>query len=457
MNKSLRSALAAAGALLLLAVSIGFTGCSQWFPASLNGNGGPASPTSGTPVPGVATPQTTQPQLDATRPADLGLPITPETQQPLELRLWLPPQFDPDSGSPAGEIFKQRLEEFSARIPGLTIAARVKEVDAQGGILDTLTTAGMAAQLALPDLVVLPYEELEGAALKGLLYPFDNLSDVLDEGDWYDFAQTMARVEKNIYGLPIAADGLVQVYVAQPAPAPAAALDWQALLSAQEAMIFTAADPQALFTLTQYLALGGAVQNDEGRPTLEAEPLKAVLDFYLQANTAGRMPYWLTSYQSDDQAWDAFEEGKGQPVITWSSRYLAKRAANPNLSMAPVPTQDGKALTLGTGWVWALTSPNPANHPLSVQLAEFLSEPEFLARWSEALGLLPPRPGALDGWRSSVAKEPLGAVASSLMPFPSDEVLSALGRALEQATVSVLKGQARPGQAAQDAVAQMER
>ena len=47
--------------------------------------------------------------------------------------------------------------------------------------------------------------------------------------------------------------------------------------------------------------------------------------------------------------------------------------------VAPIPTPGGKPFTLATGWVWALAGRDEAKRKLTVELAEFLTEPHFLA------------------------------------------------------------------------------
>ena len=137
---------------------------------------------------------------------------TPTPSGPVTLTLWLPPEFDPESGTPAGEILKTRLNEFSARRPNARVDVRIKALDGPGGLLDSLSTASAAAPLALPDLVALPRPTLEVAALKGLLHPFDELTDSIDNSDWYDYARQLARVQNSTFGLPFAGDAMIMVY-----------------------------------------------------------------------------------------------------------------------------------------------------------------------------------------------------------------------------------------------------
>jgi multiple sugar transport system substrate-binding protein len=373
---------------------------------------------------------------------------TPTPPGPLTLRIWLPPEFNPESGTPAGDLLKARLEEFAARKPDIKIDVRVKDLYGTGGILDTLVTANDAAQLALPDLVILPADILESGASQGILYPFDNLSSSLDDTDWFAFARSIARVKGRTYGLPFAADAMIQAVRPEIITEPSIA--WSSLLEGTNPLIFPAADPNAFFTLAMYLANKGSITDQEGKPTLDEEPLVEVLTFYQQANTTGIMPFWLTTYQLDEQAWEGFSEARADQVITWVSRYLAN--FSPEFDATTIPTPDGTPFTLGKGWVWALTSPNPAHHASSVLLAEFLTESEFLANWTEAMGLLPTRPSALQSWQNGTLAAQLEPAARSLNPLPGEEILSILGPILQKATVDLLKDQSQPIDAARTAV-----
>ena len=98
---------------------------------------------------------------------------TQPVPQPTVLRIWVPPQFDPESGSPAGDLLQERLNLYTAERPDLRIETRVKASSGTGGLLDSLSSANAAAPLVVPDLILLPRAGLEIAALKGLLFPFD--------------------------------------------------------------------------------------------------------------------------------------------------------------------------------------------------------------------------------------------------------------------------------------------
>jgi multiple sugar transport system substrate-binding protein len=401
----------------------------------------------GTPTPQV-TPQATQTELP-TQQAALETPAQTATPPgPVTLRIWVPPQFDPTQQTLAGELMRSRIAEFSSRRPSVRVEVRVKAVDGPGGLLDSLTTASAAAPLALPDLVALPRPLQETAALKGLLHPYDNLTAALDDPDWYEFARQLALLQSSTFGLPFAGDVLVVVY--HPLAIESAPASWPEALNLSSPLAFSAADPQALFTLGLYQSAGGAVRDDQGRPVLETNPLTAVLTFYQEAEKHGLMPVWLTQIQNDDQVWEAMQDGRADMAVTWASRFLEETPADS--AIAPIPTAEGKLYTLATGWVWALASPQPERQEISVQLAEFLTESGFLARWSQAAGYLPPRPSALSAWSDSDLQSVLNQIALSAQLYPSADVLTSLGPPLGDATVQVLKQQTDPLSAAQVAV-----
>lgn len=425
---------------LALAVLLLFTsGCSsQIFQGKINLF--PAAPTGGV-----------LPSATPTRAALGSGPTTtapPALAGPVILRLWLPPRFNPADNTKSGVLLQSRLDAFSAQHANVRVEVRVKTVDGPGGLLDSLTTASAAAPGALPDLVALDRSMLETAALKGLLHPYDGMTSAIDNPDWFDYARQLAHVQNSTFGLPFAGDALVMVY--HPASLHTPPPDWAAALKIGGPLAFPAADPQALVTLAFYQSLGGAVRDDQGRPTINSDSLTGVFNFYREAEQAGLMPYWLTQLAGDDQVWEAFSANHTLMAATWASRYLSSTITN--TAVAPLPTQNKTPFTLATGWVWALASPQPERQALGVQLAEFLTEGGFLAEWTQAAGYLPTRPSALNAISNATLQAMLKEIVTSAVLHPSADVLNSLGPAIEQASVQVLKKQIDPIGATQLAV-----
>ncbi len=384
-------------------------------------------------------------------------PTSAETPPPLvtpsgtvTLRLWMPPQFDPASETPAGDLLRARLDAFTTQNPNVRLEVRLKALEGPGGLLDALAAASAAAPLALPDLIALPRPLLESAALKGLLYPYGSLTTSLEEDTWYEYARQLAYLQNSTFGLPFAGDALLLVY--RPVIVEQPPQDWDTAVAISGTLTFAAADPQAFFTLSLYQASGGAVQDEQGRPYLDEDILNQVLTFYQQAEQVGVMPYWLTQYETYDQVWDAYAQSQSPMVVAWASRFLNEAEGLPvGAAGALIPTPEGKAYSLATGWVWALASPQPERQAMSAQLAEFLIADEFLGEWAVAAGYLPVRTGGLSAWTDASLRSLLRQVALAAQLYPSADVSSSLGPALERATVQVLKQQSDPLSAAKSA------
>jgi ABC-type glycerol-3-phosphate transport system substrate-binding protein len=360
------------------------------------------------------------------------------------LKIWLPPQFDPSDGSIAGDMLQARLDEFATRRPGVKVDVRVKDDEGLGGLLDSLSSASAAAPLALPDLVALPHHTLETAAIKGLLHPYDEYIDTQNDADLYEFASDLSYLQDSTFGVPFVGDALILVY--RPSVVGSSPADWVTTLTITGPLSFPAADPLSLFTLNLYQSLGGPLLDAEGRPMLNPVQLTEVLTYYHKAEHSELMPYWLTQYETDQEAWTAYEENQAHLAVTWASRYLKEPPMD--TAAAPLPTKDGVPFTLATGWVWALSSPDPERRMLSTELAEFLTASDFLGQWTSAAGYLPPRPESLAYWSNTPLKALVSQIAPSAQLVPSLDVLTGLGPVLQSATMDILKEQTDPISAA---------
>jgi multiple sugar transport system substrate-binding protein len=434
--------------ILILAALVGCSG----LPFSLGNT--PQAIQNGTvvPTPGLV--------FDATQTA---VPTALEGTQEAEtgssgsiLRIWVPPEFDPQGDSPASSLLKARLDAFAAENPDTKLEVRVKTLEGAGGMLDSLVSANVAAPLVLPDLVLLPRPLLESATLKGLLYPYDGLTSIMDDADWFDYARQLAQVQSGTYGLPFAGDAMLLAY--HPSLRETAPIDLEAAAKLGEVMLFPATDPQALFTLNTYLAEGGSLQDEQGRPTLDEATLTRVLEYDQRASQAGVMPYWLTQYSTDGQVWDAFMNTPYPMAVTWVSSILSDQlTGSGDLAAAPIPTLNGKPYTLATGWSWALAGQDPERKAQAVKLAEYLVDKEFMSEWTQAAGYLPPRADSLQNWQDAAQRDIFQQISTSARLMPSIDLISSIGPAVEQAVVDVLKAQSDPQTAAQTAINQINK
>ena len=189
------------------------------------------------------------------------------------MRIWLPPEFDPNAGTESANFLKQRLTDFEAEHPGLELEVRIKADEGEANILNSLSVTSMAAPAALPDLIALSRPALETAALKGLLHPMDGLSTTLDDPNWYEYARQLGHIQNTGYGLPFAGDALVLVYRSEVERINS----WNDILASENPLVFAVGDPKALVGLRLYVSAGGELLNAQGQPTLEQDVLTRVL------------------------------------------------------------------------------------------------------------------------------------------------------------------------------------
>lgn len=386
---------------------------------------------------GAATPAPTTGVGDTT-----GAPqATEETAGAIVLSIWLPPSFDPAGGDLAATMLQDRLAQFSEQHPQVRVEARVKAESGPGGLLDALLNAQQAAPLALPDLVLLPGALLPAAAQSGVLQAQEAFAEALDSDDWYPFAKQMANIENDIYGLPFAADAFIvghRTTAISQVPS-----NWNTLLNTRIGLGFAAADPQANFTIAQLLALKGE-DNAPGFEPSEAD-LRAVFELYGDGQARQVFPFWLTQYENPDQTWQAFTEGRLPMVAAWSSRVFSDRLTEVN--GAPMPTQNGRAFAMMRAWLWAITATDPERSELATELADFLTTPEFLAQYTAAANLLPPRPSSLAAWTPDANQALASQIIADAVPVPDQATQDRWGAALSQAVIAILKQEATPVEA----------
>jgi ABC-type glycerol-3-phosphate transport system substrate-binding protein len=362
------------------------------------------------------------------------------------LILWVPPQFDPEDGSTASNLFLSRLDEFSSRRPQTSIQVRVKELSGEYGLLESLRTTRTAAPIIMPDLIALPRPLMEQAFREGLVLPLDEITEVMDENDWFSYALDLAQVEDQTAGIPFAGDVMVLAYKndSEDPPPP----DWDSVLAVQKALAFPASDPQALVTLALYQSLEGELVDPSGDLIIGNESLLEVLTYYQQAQAANVMPYWLTQFETDQQAWQSYQERQSTLAITWSSTFLG--SDSPNTALAALPTKDSKPFTYADGWVWCLIPSNAETEQVAVELAEFITAEIYLSTWSLESGYLPTRPSGMDSWSDVSFYSTLQQLLPSAVLIPDIHLLDKLGPEVRDAVVAVLKDQAEPTSALAD-------
>lgn len=368
---------------------------------------------------------------------------TPELP-PSSLTIWLPPELDPDADTPSAKLMREQLDRFSTSHGDIEITIRLKDSTGPAGLLDALTATKVAAPGALPDLIALNRKDLETAALKSLVYPIDSLSKLIEDADWFPYAKELGLIQGAYYGVPFSGDALGLVAGdAYPSPL---FNSWDALFDSGLNLAFAADDPQSQLVLAMYQAAGGPVMDNQRRPMLEADILAEVFSILSQAESLGSLNEISLTLQNESQVWQALIDGKVDAGIVPISRYL--QLQNETLNLGQIPPINNQSVVSGSGWVWAVATPQPARQALAVQLAEDLVSSDFLGEWSEAARFLPTRISALESWQPTDDKLILTQLSLTNQLRPDVDILNSLGFVLRTAVLQVLQGQMDPLQAA---------
>lgn len=392
----------------------------------------------------IETPSVTSPTVESTDVVAV-TPTAPPLSGAVELVIWVPPQFDPQLDSPESVLFKQRIAEFEASHEDIFVTVRVKAVSGATGLLESLTITSSAASQAMPTLVALPRSDLETAVSRNLVIPFDIYSSEIDDQDWYDYAQRLTVIGGSSYGLPFAGDAMAMVY--RPSIVGEPPVTWNDLIRRGEAISLPAADPQALVTLALYLSSGGDLESTQRLPPLDLEVLTGLYQLYADGAQSGVFPLWLTQLQKDSEAWTAYNELRSNWVITWLTRHLSE--PSDDSTVTNFPGVNSTPTTLADGWVWCLTDPRVQIHDLSVELAEFLVEPDYLTEWTPLAGTLPVRPSTLIGFEDQTLRTTLGQIALTAHIRPNNEIVNVIGLVMQDQFVQVLSGKTTAPFAAQ--------
>jgi len=386
------------------------------------------------------------PTSAATAPPIVPSTLTPPTVTPAPtiVTLWVPPFLAPDANTAAGALLAVRLEAFETIHPGVRLAVRTKETSGPSGLLETLRAASVVAPASLPDLIALAPGEISAAALEERIIPYPGPLPPPEPGAWYGFALDSATVGDTRYGVPSAGQAEVLVYdTGAYGRTPG---DWAAMVGGPAPFLFPAADPQAAFTLAEYLSAGGLLTQAEGDPAIDPAALEDVLTFYGSAYSAGVLPLTSRQYESPSQTADLFEERRAAsavaPLDTWMADPRAGSAAG------ALPTRDGGGIALARTWSWSLVTNEDDIQTIAVDLVEWLSDPGFLGPWTYALGSLPPNAVALEAWPAGPSTTLVQQLVSVARPVPSRQITELVGPALRKAVDAVLSGAMTPQTAA---------
>lgn len=409
-----------------------------------------------TPTPELATPGATavpnniDPGQNPTPvvPTDT-LSVTPANP----LKIWVPADPPGLSETEANELVT-KLIAFANSPSELPIQVQEKGLSDAGGILNYLRTGRGLADAALPDLVLLPAEQLPTAVTEGLIYPleeFINREETLDQ--LYPAAATLGQVDGELVGYPIALTNLTHLAYDKAVITATLPLRWGEFISdTNSTFLYPASGYEgAVLTYQIYQALGGQLVDDVGQPSLMIEPLVSALTLLQQARV--ERPFIVADSLNTttlDQAWEEFHAGSATVLLTTAEQYQ-RQQTEPVPAFSAVAGPSGALSPLVNGWVLVITA-TEARRPLAATWLRTATSVQNVGEWSEQQQLLPSSSAAFATWASEdtyhlfLERELARALPN---PLPKG---GAMTLSLQNAAFEVLSQDFTPEEAAQRAV-----
>lgn len=370
------------------------------------------------------------------------------------LTFWTTPEISPRSGVAGGDILAGQLAAFREAHPDLQLNVTFKSVTGTGNTLSYLRSGRGVAPSILPDLVLLPTDQLAQAAAEQLIVPLDNLLPPEMIEELYPAARSLAQVNGRTVGYPFALTNLQHVIYNPTVITGTLPVTWQTLEAHPTATFaFPAAGVEGgELALQLYLAAGGQLTDSNNRPMLEVEPLLVVLNLLSQGRNSGFIVPQSSNALTLEDAWRLYEEGSAAVVETKAAFYLSRRdTAAIGGQVGPIPGPNGPVLPLVRGWAWAISAQDPARQALAVELLTWLAAAPNLGDWSWQSRNLPARRTAFEQWP---ADDPyinfLQIQLEQAIPYPS-AANSTMMTALNAAVYDVISLGQSPQVAAEEA------
>lgn len=369
---------------------------------------------------------------------DFTQPVSPTTsptpQSPLPLRIWLPPEIAVRTDEGA-EVLVSQLETFNGLHPNLEIIVEQKAASGQGSILSYLRTGHNVAPSILPDLIALPIELLPEAAAQELIIPLNPYLSPEMTDSLFPAAKQMGVVNEQMFGYPFALTNLTHLVYNQSVITDTLPLQWSEFVSdTQKTLTYPGEGRLSSFLGLQfYLAAGGRLFNEAGQPDLQ---LDALTRAFTQLSLGRTVLAPSVGVDTQDTAWQLYESGGASSVWVTADFFLGRPFVSPNSAFSAMPGPEGALTPFTNGWVWLISTPDPARRGLAAELLAFLVEPENLGQWSRASNILPARRDALATW--SLDGDYLDFIGDQLeaaQAFPvslNSELMNVLGTAVQE-------------------------
>lgn len=361
---------------------------------------------------------------------------TNEAVPRFDLNIWLSDEIDTNMDSAQGQLLNSQFVEFNATHPDVQLHISQKTINDQGGSLSYLRTGRNVAPAILPDVIILPTNQLASAAAEGLIYP---ITELVDSSGLYPAALDLGTVGETLYGLPFILTDLYHLAYNSSVFTDTIPSDWSnlALLPDANLVLAAAGDDGAAFTLQTYIDANGQVATDSAAIFAE-EPLANALSQIQLGVDTGLIVKESAEFTASAETWNFFRRGDANIAVVKSADFLLEQIEGTAIKFAPIPGNNGQMPPVVSGWAWAITTPDVARQAVSAELIAWLTNSQNLGSWSAAAGLLPARSIAFSQWQSDPYITFLQTQLQVAHALPA-QLDSSVTNALTNAAVSLIK------------------
>ncbi len=407
-------------------------------------------------------------ELAATQTAAVVIAQPTDTPQPtaqatevasseLHLTVWVVEEASTRAEAPGGSLLAEQISVFEFSQPGININVEVKDPAGPGGTMSFLRSGRLVAPSILPDLIILPTEELATAYAEEIIYPLDGLVSQEAIDDLFPAAADLSRANESVIGYPFTLSNLSHMAFSAGVFSDTVPVNLPELTN-QEAITFTfpaAGRSGAELALQLYLEAGGQISAEPGQPLFEVEPLTEALTQLSLAGESGLILSESTMISTFSESWLLFQTGSANTVQVDETQFTDGESRSEEIGHAGLPGARQPLPALVRGLAWAISATDSDQQLLAAELLNWLVAGPNIGDWTAEAAKLPGRRAAFEQW--PVDDNYVLFVQQQLevaQPYPT-AVDGAVLDVLRAAVVEVLNQTLSPLEAAEIAVASL--
>ncbi len=362
--------------------------------------------------------------------------------------IWFPESLALSDRPEVATLLNDQLNGFVSEqdIP-ITIEFRLRRYGDVGGILATLQSANKVAPGALPDVTLVRREDLPILIQEGLTLPLEGHLSSRIMGDLFPPALQAGRVQNQLYAIPYVLE--MQLLAFYPDDTHPTIWTFDNILTTETFWNFPAGRSTGLNTTVflQYLSAGGTL-SPNGTLNFNRGALETVLTYYEQAYQRGLIDETMLNFASGNDYLRDLTSGDLRAGVINSTAFLTASANEPSLSATSIPTDEDDPLTLMSGWAWIVTAKTAEHQAIAFNFIDWMLEHTRQANYAQLVNMLPSQRGALNQMTLHNATVALfDTMLTNAILMPADNNTGALARAIQNAFISIISGDATAQQA----------